>query len=221
MRARGRTDTVSLVWGLEFAESVLAEDVDLDDVSLSLEELQLIDSAGQWASVVGQQLQKVAPGAIQGALTGFMTGGPVGAVAGAAMGGASAYLNPGAASGGAAGAAANPAALQLLAAILRPEVLQALGAMSAGASGAQQVSVAGQQVPVAAFANMLANVAGKAAFTHHANVPSPAAASPAPVRAEELLELLAEAAEVEQHDDASDAWAEATDLADLDRLESE
>lgn len=210
-----------------FAEQVLAEGNDLDDVALSLDELQLIDSAGQWASVVGQHLQKAAPGAIQGALTGFMSGGPVGAVAGAAMGGASAYMKPGAGAPGASaasGGAANPAALQLLAAILRPEVLQALGAMSAGASGAQQISVAGQPVPVAAFANMLASVAGQAAFNHHTATPSPGAAAQPSVRAEELLSLLAEAAdddEFDDDDDVFDAWAEATDLADLELLEAE
>ncbi len=215
-----------------FAEQVLAEGNELNDVALSLDELQLIDSAGQWASVVGQHLQKAAPGAIQGALTGFMSGGPVGAVAGAAMGGASAYLKPGAGAAGASaasgGGAANPAALQLLAALLRPEVLQALGAMSAGASGAQQISVAGQPVPVAAFANMLASVAGQAAFNHHAATPSPGAAAQPSVRAEELLSLLAEAAaddeaddELDDHDAAFDAWAEAADLADLELLEAE
>jgi hypothetical protein len=211
-----------------FAEQVLAEGNDLNDVALSLDELQLIDSAGQWASVVGQHLQKAAPGSLQGALTGFMSGGPVGAVAGAAMGGASAYLKPGAGAPGAnaasGGGAANPAALQLLAAILRPEVLQALGAMSAGTSGAQQISVAGQPVPVAAFANMLASVAGQAAFNHHAATPSPGAAAQPSVAAEQLLSLLAEAAdddEFDDHDAVFDAWAEAADLADLELLEAE
>ena len=141
-----------------------------DDLGAPLESLLLIENAGQWAKTAGRELQTVAPGAIQGALKGFMIGGPAGAALGAVAGGAGARLRspthaatPSAnlTAANQSGAVANPAALQLLAALLRPEVIQALGAMSLGAAGVPQVPVAGQQVPIAAFANLLSTMAGQ------------------------------------------------------------
>ena len=204
------------------AEGALSEaydDVDalLDDYPEFADLAQLLESVGQWTKVVGRELQATAPGAMQGALTGFMMGGPVGAVAGAAMGGAGARLGT-ASSSGAAGGASNTAAVQLLAARLRPEVIQALGAMALGPAGAGAVPVAGTQVPVAAFANMLGALSTQAAAQHGTRAPS--------ARPEALLALLSDAADDDDDDDddAADGWDEALaerDLADLDRLEAE
>lgn len=223
------------------------------DRASPIEALLLIENAGQWAKMVGRELQTIAPGAIQGALTGLVTGGPAGAAMGAVAGGVGARLGSTARAPGqpanlagspVAGSVANPAALQLLAALLRPEVIQALGAMSLGAAGVAHVPVAGQQVPVAAFANLLSTIAGQAAFAHHATTApaSPARygagsqASSPQVRAESLLRLLAEAeawdasnetdadTDADAEDDADgevDHWAEEADLADIDRLEAE
>lgn len=210
----------------------------------------LVESASSWAKAIGKEIQTVAPGALQGALTGFMTGGPAGAALGAVAGGVGAHMGSPATRGAAPGALASPtgdaniAAVQLLAALLRPEVIQALGAMASGSPAAPQtVSVAGTPVPVAAFANMIGALAGAASAQHTAQVP-PSAASPAYLagrpaatpgqRAEALLGLLHEAAREEamsdwDDDDGEDVdevddWNEALmdrDLADLHRLEAE
>lgn len=211
----------------------------------------LVESAGSWAKLVGKELQAAAPGAMQGALTGFMTGGPYGAALGAVAGGVgSAVARHGSPPMSGAAAAVptgdtNVAAVQLLAALLRPEVVRALGAMAMGPSSAPaSVSVAGTQVPIAAFANMISSLAGAAASQHHVQAPPStgvptylaghAAATPHQ-RAEVLLSLLHEAAtetydeddEDEDWDDDVDEteqWNEALmdqDLADLARLEAE
>jgi hypothetical protein len=178
----------------------------------------LVDSATSWLKTVGNEIGKVAPGAIQGALTGFMTGGPAGAALGAVGGGASAYLKgtaPAPAMTPVVAQQPNAAALQLLAALLRPEVIQALGAI-ANPAGPQTVSVAGTQVPAAAVANLLASLAGNAVTPTMTALP----------RAEDVLSLLHEAAG--EDDDYREAWAEEDelwnealderDLADLERL---
>jgi hypothetical protein len=212
----------------------------------------LVESAESWSKVVGKELQAAAPGAIQGALSGFMTGGPYGAALGAVAGGVGSAVashkspQPNAV---APGGDANIAAVQLLAALLRPEVVRALGAIAMGPSAAPaSVSVAGTQVPVAAFANMISTLAGAAAAQHHVQappsggVPAYLAGQPAATpqqRAEVLLSLLHEAAtepydEDDEPDDWDDDWNDELDeaarwndalmeqdLADLARLEFE
>jgi hypothetical protein len=97
-------------------------------------------------------------------------------------------------------------------------VIQALGAIAHPAKP-QTVTVAGQDVPVAAIANMLANLAGNAVAPTMGVLP----------RAEEVLSLLHEAAADDAADDAEQGvwadedamWDEALDeedLADLERL---
>ena len=204
----------------------------------------LVESAGSWAKVVGKELQAAAPGAIQGALSGFMAGGPYGAALGAVAGGVgsavASHRSPPAS--GAASGDTNVAAVQLLAALLRPEVVRALGAMAMGPSSAPaSISVAGTQVPIAAFANMISSLAGAAASQHHMQAPPTAgvptylaghAAATPQQRAEVLLSLLHEAAtetydeddESEDWDDEAEQWNEALmdqDHADLCRLEAE
>ncbi|MBK9035863.1 MAG: hypothetical protein IPL61_32210 [Myxococcales bacterium] len=214
---------------------------DVDDLLHDCPDLEdtiaLIEGASQWIKTVGRELQATAPGALQGALTGFMAGGPAGAAAGAVIGGVGSRLGAAPAAGAPTTASVgNAAAIQLLAAILRPEVIQALGAMALGSSGAASVPVAGTPVPVAAFANMLGTLANQAAAQHHATLP-PAAVAPAysagatapRARAEALVALLADAADddladVDEFADVDDSWSEAMaqrDLEDIDRLEAE
>lgn len=230
----------------------LAEDLDdelLDDEPGLVETLEIIESAAQWVRVAGHELRAAAPGALQGALTGLLTAGPAGAAVGAVAGGVGSRVGAGAparSSGASArGVPSNAAGAQLLAALLRPETMQALGALALGTAGASAVPVAGTQVPVAAFANLLATLAAHAAAQQHASTP-PASATPAYLagtnattsvaRAEALLALLAEAEATEagviEDDDAGgagddgwDGWQDARwverDLTDLDRLEAE
>ena len=69
------------------------------------------------------------------------------------------------------GTAARPnaaAAAQLLQVLFRPEVMQALMSMAAGTSGRRTVQVGEADVPVAAVANVVSELAERAAFEYHA-----------------------------------------------------
>lgn len=206
-----------------------------------------LDDIARIARAAVPYVQKAAPAVLQGAATGFLTGGPAGALVGGAAGGISslgvgaapsagmparAGAPPGAPAAGASAAIANPAALQLVLALLRPEVIDALIAMGFGREGARQVPIAGTSVPVAAYANLIQSLAEDALATHHpiardSGVPrylSEAIAggediSHAHVRARALHSLVREA----WQDDAAlpediDEDAEQRDIDDIDRL---
>lgn len=171
------------------------------------------------ARAAGRRVQQAAPGILHGAATGFVAGGPAGAVVGGALGaaGAAGSSPPGAApvaaSGRPAPPIANPAALELLLAVLRPEIVEALMALALGGNGARWVPVAGVPVPVTTAAHLVKSLAEQAAAAHPARpltrVPRYLAeahargqdlASPA-VRAESLRALLRESAsDVEEWD---------------------
>jgi len=204
------------------------------DIDPRLDEtIALVESAHQWARATAHELRRVAPSAAQGALTGFMVGGPAGAAVGALAGGAG--RGPAQDLGApAAPGIQNAAAVQLLGALLRPETIDALGALALGHAGNPTVPVLGTRVPVAAFANLIAALATQAAVRHHQTMSSvrapshhatrPPTAAPEK-RAEALLALLAEAATDDDGRDistcCSDDYATERDLADLDRLEAE
>lgn len=213
------------------------DDAPLDDGALG-ETIALVEGARQWARSTARELRTAAPGAAQGALTGFLVGGPAGAAVGAVAGGMGQQgRQHTAAMSAAAPGVENAAAVQLLGALLRPETMQALGALALGRAGAPSVPVLGTRVPVTAFANLLATLATQAAARHHQTVfpartarthlpDRPGVAAPE-TRAEALLALLAEAAAVDEEEgDAPevcglDRAASQRDLADLDRLEAE
>lgn len=64
----------------------------------------------------------------------------------------------------------SPAAGQLLVLLFRPEVLEALIAMTLGQAGRQHVRLGNDSVPVAAFANLLGVLANQAAVEYNAKV---------------------------------------------------
>lgn len=124
--------------------------------------------------------QRALPGIIQGAAQGGMVAGPWGALAGALGGGAASLLSSGPraqtrpapsppvrntrAAVPATNAAPSMAPIQqLLALLARPETMQALSALLMSASGRNSVSVVNRTVPVAAFANAIAELAAEAA----------------------------------------------------------
>jgi len=76
----------------------------------------------------------------------------------------SASLQPVAASGG------SPSAAQLLQILNRPEVLQALLSMALGQAGQQQISVGSKSAPVAAFTNLIGELADQAASEYNASM---------------------------------------------------
>lgn len=61
----------------------------------------------------------------------------------------------------------NNAAAQLFSLIMRPEVLQSVMAMMLGSDGAKEIKVADQDVPVGAFANLLAVMANNTAAEYN------------------------------------------------------
>ncbi|MBX3161333.1 MAG: hypothetical protein KF773_35550 [Deltaproteobacteria bacterium] len=155
------------------------------DERLDLEVAESLDAFGRAMNGAGQAARRAAPGATQGAITGFQVAGPwgalIGAGAGAALGskqpGAPAIpavgnVNPAAPGAPAAVPAAgnvNPAALQLLAVLMRPEVIQALQALALGSAGTPTVPVGNVAVPAAAFPNLIQSLAEAAMVHHHAN----------------------------------------------------
>jgi hypothetical protein len=196
---------------------------------------------------IGAMAQRMLPGALTGAATGFAAGGAPGAVLGGLAGAAGSATGrapsppttaapvPGAAVAPAPTATApvqNPAALDLIFALMRPEVVGALAAAALGRAGAATVPVAGTQVPVAAVTNLIQTLAARATTTHQAQAPRRGAAMPEYLegagpevlsperRAETLLDLLAEAA-VQDDEPALlrvDTDADRRDLLDIYRL---
>ena len=182
-----------------------------------------LSSLGHAASAIGSAVAPRLPGIIQGAIGGAQSGmaaGPYGALIGALGGGLAGGLGaPGAApaaapagaapgAGGAAAAAGPTSALMgagggaagsLLGLLTQPQVMQGLMAMLAGNAGAKSVPVAGQQVPPAALANMVAHYANAAAAEWEeksgtpaeATLPSLSESADEAERAEALAEAIA------------------------------
>jgi hypothetical protein len=202
----------------------------------------------KFGKAAGGVLQQALPAVATVAGTAF--GGPVGgAVAGAAgqalsgaLGGALQGAGPrrrGRAHGRRPGAAhgltqreagGSPAAAQLLKAILDPKVTQAVLGMALGPAGRQNVNVGGAPVPLGAFANLLGQLAERAAAEYHQAGIGEATGIPSylldesgefigdpadPVqRAEVLLQRLADAAEEEEEQEDADTDGEDTDGED-------
>jgi hypothetical protein len=195
-----------------------------------------LDDIARIARAAAPYLQKAAPGILQGAATGFLTGGPIGALVGGAAGGVSSLgarpapgVSPQAPQAGANPAVANPAALQLVATLLRPEVIDALMAMALGAQGAKQVPIAGANVPVGQVANLIQSLAERAVASHPPTEAIPAYLADAAVRGENIAmphvradalhALVREAWEAdESFGEDIDEEAEARDLEDIYRL---
>jgi hypothetical protein len=139
------------------------------------------------ASTVGQVALKAAPSVISVAapLIGTAIGGPVGGAIGSKLGSlasgalASATGQPPPPSGapGAGGvgqligglvSGGAPAAGNLVQTLLNPQTIQALGSMALGALGKDTISVAGKEVPVGGFLNMLKTFVGNAEAEYNA-----------------------------------------------------
>jgi hypothetical protein len=114
---------------------------------------------GPAGAAIGGQLGSLAGGAISSA-TGQRPAAPPRAASSAPSVPQAAPLQPPPAP--IAPGAGSPAAGQLLQAITRPEVLQALGAMAMGSSGRPEVPVNGTAVPVSAFSNLISVLASQA-----------------------------------------------------------
>ncbi len=129
--------------------------------------------------------QRALPGVIQGATTGASVGGPWGALAGGVIGGVGSLAggapkgptatNPpsarvgGTAEPGVVGSSALPATgqaaiAQLLALLSRPETMQALAALLMPGIGRPTIPLGNAQVPPAAFANAIAELASVGAM---------------------------------------------------------
>ena len=188
-----------------------------------------ISSAGR---AIGKGVQQAMPyaapivgGAAQGLLGGAALG-PVGMIGGAALGATGAAVaatqapapstvpraapappipTPPQAGVGAHAPKAVPAAGQTLAAMMQPQVHQALMAMLLGQLGTRMVTVGQQQVPVAAIPNMLSALASRAAAQYHEAVsesetdasfiPGIAESEDPQERADQVLDLLQQEAE--------------------------
>lgn len=64
-------------------------------------------------------------------------------------------------------AGSNQAAAQLLKTLFHPKVMQGLQSMALGQAGRKTIPVAGTQVPLSAFANLIGNLANQATEEHH------------------------------------------------------
>jgi hypothetical protein len=140
------------------------------------------------ATSVGQVALKAAPSVISVAapLVGTALGGPIGGAIGSSLGSlasgalASATGQPPPAPSGAPGAGGigqligglvgggSPAAGNLVQTLLKPQTIQALGSMALGALGKDTVPVAGKDVPVGGFLNMLKTFLGNAEAEYNA-----------------------------------------------------
>ena len=177
----------------------------------------LEDASSAW----NDRNKQVAAGSLRGALTGFASGGYPGAILGAVGGGVAARDRATATppkaqapSPAAAAAAPNVPALQMIAAMLRPEIFEAFASMAMGRRGNDKVSVGGTEVPVAAVATMIQQLAAQASSQHkQANRPQESEDfwpeySPF-VESEDIVELLTEAAWQDQEFDAGEDEYEA------------
>lgn len=61
----------------------------------------------------------------------------------------------------------NPAAAKLLQTLFHPKVMQSLQSMALGQAGRSKIPVAGTQVPLSAFANLIGTLANQATEEHH------------------------------------------------------
>lgn len=176
---------------IEYIEQIIeqnfGEGVSPDDVESFFGDIgNAVKSVG---SVVKSALPAVLP--VAGTVVGTALGGPVGAALGgtlgSTLGGAIApSAKPGAApakpvagpiSGivGAVGSAlggkpatgGNPAAAQLLKTLFNPKVLQGLQSMALGQAGKQTIPVAGTQVPISSFTNLLGSLLTQATEEQH------------------------------------------------------
>jgi hypothetical protein len=170
----------------EAIESVVERVFPGGDAGLVEDWMSALQQFGKQAAPI---VQRVAPAMAQGAVSGASVGGPWGAVIGGLGGGAASLLSGGLGGGGsaapkppagpapapapvavaAAGAAPAPgnsglASGQLLTLLSRPETMQALLALLMGQSGRSTVPVGQHQVPAAAFANAISELAGEAAL---------------------------------------------------------
>jgi hypothetical protein len=141
------------------------------------------DFVENWLSNLGRTVSRIAPGvlsgALQGAVSGAPFGGPFGALAGAVLGGVGGALRAPAAPGApgvpagppaptpAAQTPGVPAAGALMQLLGNPDTQRALMSMFLGPRlGAPTVNVAGQNVPVAEFANLLREAADQTLTQH-------------------------------------------------------
>jgi hypothetical protein len=129
------------------------------------------DFVENWLSNLGRTVGRIAPGVLSGALQGFVTGGPVGAILGGVGGAIRGAPAPGAAGVPAGPALPTPAgqppgapsAGALMQLIGNPDMQRALMSMFLGPrTGARTLNVAGQNVPVAEFANLMREAADQA-----------------------------------------------------------
>lgn len=121
---------------------------------------------GPVGAALGGTLGNLAGGSVQAATAGGKPGGKrrrpkPAAFAKTALKGAKAVA-------GAIAPAGSPAAAQLLGVLNRPEILQSLMAMIAGPAGRPNIPVAGNPVPVGAFANLIGTLANQAAAEYNA-----------------------------------------------------
>lgn len=173
----------------EIRAALAVEGIDADAAE------DFLSSLGHAASAIGSAVAPRLPDIIQGAIGGAQSGmaaGPYGALIGALGGGLAGGLKapgsappagaapaPGAPSAASAlmGAGGGGAAGSLLGLLTQPQVMQGLMAMLAGNAGAKSVPVAGQQVPPAALANMVAEYAHAAAAEWEEKYGAPEAAT--------------------------------------------
>jgi hypothetical protein len=182
------------------------------------------DDLKKVATSVGQVALRAAPSVISVAapLVGTAIGGPIGGMIGGSLGslasgaiasatGQKAPAAPGAApAAGPAGPIAggigqlvggltggSPAAGSLVQSLLTPQTIQALGSMVLGTLGKDSVPVAGRDVPVSGFINLLKSFLGNAEAEYHALQASADAALP---------EYLQGSAGLGAGDSASDAF---------------
>ena len=195
--------------------------------------LEAADFLEDLGNIWNDRNKHIAAGSLRGALTGFATGGYPGAVLGAVGGGYSASrpgpppqgVEPTRTSAGSLRPAPSPAlpnasAIQVLAAIFRPEFVNAFARMAMGKGGLPTIPVAGTHVPVSAFADMLQQLASQAAARHHELRGGEAGsgawteyledrgAERLEDHANALLDLLSEAAEEDEEWDQDAAFSE-------------
>jgi hypothetical protein len=216
---------------------------------------------GNIAKSVGQVALKAAPsivsvaaplvGTALGGPIGGMIGGQLGSLAGGALASATGQRPP--AGGGGAGAllgglTGGSAAGTLLQSLLNPSTIKAVGSMALGALGKDSQAVAGRDVPMSGFLNMLKTFIGNAEAEYNAIQAASAAALPEYLqnyagqaagdtaneqfraqRLQELLESESEAVEASEASEASEAgegealagWEAELEAMELTEMESE
>jgi hypothetical protein len=174
----------------EYIEQIIAqnfgEDVNPEDIE------GFFSDIGNFVKHAGQAAVKVLPSVlpVAGTVVGTAFGGPLGGALGSTLGGAlGGALKQGQAPGGAFKPAAalsglaggllsgvagkaipggNASAIQLLQTLTQPKVMQSIQAMALGQAGKQAIPVAGKQIPVSAFANLIGTLANQVAAEQHA-----------------------------------------------------